>query len=380
MDKKKILISIDWFLPGTNSGGPVRSYINMIHHLGSYHDFYIMTRDTDYCSDVVYPTVKSNAWNQIDAHTNVYYFSNDQLNIKNITKVITEYDFDVVYINGMYSWYFSIIPLWLMRAQKNVIIAARGMLNTQAFSVKKRKKQFFLKIANWLKLYKNVTFHATNEDESKQIDKHIDYYNNILIAPNLPRKNEGENIEKKKLSEVTTFVNIARISIEKGTLKMIEAFTNVDRTVQLDIYGQIYDEDYWNRCQSVMEKLPAHVDIKYKGVLPSEDVLQTLTKYNYFILLSEGENFGHAILEGLMAGCPVIISENTPWKNLEQKKIGWDVSTELPENIANTIEQASTMSGEDYQIWSQNAIKFSKEFSNNPELIRLNLALFSELK
>ena len=38
--KKKILIFIDWFLPGINSGGPVRSYFNMISHLEEEFDFY----------------------------------------------------------------------------------------------------------------------------------------------------------------------------------------------------------------------------------------------------------------------------------------------------------------------------------------------------
>ena len=57
MKRKKILITIDWFLPGTKSGGPVRSYANMMEHLSSYHDFYIITRDTDYCSDEVYKDV-----------------------------------------------------------------------------------------------------------------------------------------------------------------------------------------------------------------------------------------------------------------------------------------------------------------------------------
>ena len=63
MQRKKILITIDWFLPGTKSGGPVRSYANMLDHLGAYYDFYIVTRDTDFLSDEVYSNIESNAWN-----------------------------------------------------------------------------------------------------------------------------------------------------------------------------------------------------------------------------------------------------------------------------------------------------------------------------
>ena len=49
MTRKKVLITIDWFLPGTKSGGPVRSYANMIAYFKNEFDFYIITRDTDYC-------------------------------------------------------------------------------------------------------------------------------------------------------------------------------------------------------------------------------------------------------------------------------------------------------------------------------------------
>ena len=45
MDKIKILLFIDWFLPGTKSGGPVRSYANLISHFKDDYDFYVITRN-----------------------------------------------------------------------------------------------------------------------------------------------------------------------------------------------------------------------------------------------------------------------------------------------------------------------------------------------
>lgn len=377
MDRKKILICIDWFLPGTKSGGPVRSYANMIAHLGTYHDFYVVTRDTDYCSQDRYPNIQSNTWNQLDAHTSVYYVSKDQLNIQNLRTILEDETFDIVYINGIYSWYFSIVPLWILRNKSKVIVAARGMLNMQAFSVKKTKKKVYLFIANALGIYKNVTFHATNEDEAEQISSRIKDFKAMHIAPNLPRPLQHTNGPKRKHMDVTKFVNIARVSIEKGTLKMIEALKYVSSPMHLDIYGPIYDALYWGKCQNSIQLLPQHITVAYKGVLPSEEVPNVLNLYDFFILLSEGENFGHAILEALMAGCPVIISNNTPWQDLQVKKIGWDVNGEHREEILKVIEIACNMSTDAYREWSQNAMDFSKEFSENPELLKLNLNLFS---
>ena len=45
--KPKILILTDWYLPGTNAGGPVRSIANMIAHLKNEFLFKIITRDIE---------------------------------------------------------------------------------------------------------------------------------------------------------------------------------------------------------------------------------------------------------------------------------------------------------------------------------------------
>ncbi|MEZ4801905.1 MAG: glycosyltransferase family 4 protein [Gelidibacter sp.] len=378
MPRKKILITIDWFLPGTKSGGPVRSYANMIAHLGVHYDFYIITRDTDYCSDKVYENVQSNAWNQLDEHTSVYYFSNDRLNKENFKKLLDETSFDIVYINGIYSWNFSILPLWLLKNHKNVIVAARGMLNPQAFSVKGKRKKLFLRIAKFIGLYKNVKFHATNEDEANHIIDIFGKQSKIHVAPNLPRLIDVKMNSKKDKSKPTTFANIARISTEKGTLRMIDALHDVSSEMVLDIFGPIYDEAYWKLCLKSIKRLPSHVIVSYKGILASEAVPSVLERYDFFVLLSEGENFGHAILEAFMAGCPVIISDQTPWKQLERQGVGWDIDMSKPPNATAIFEKACSMSNVDYQKHSDNTKQLSREFSKNPDLLMLNLELFNQ--
>ncbi|WP_299228506.1 glycosyltransferase family 4 protein [uncultured Psychroserpens sp.] len=379
MSKKKILITIDWFLPGTKSGGPVRSYANMIAHLASYYDFYIITRDTDYCSDQPYNSIESNAWNTLSNNTQVYYISKDQLTKKTLKAVISNISFDIAYINGIYSWYFSILPLFLLPKSKPVIVAARGMLNPQAFSVKPFKKHVFLFIAKLIGVYKHVIFHATNQDEANHIKNRISVNASIRIAPNLPRISRDKNLTKRSKHEPTRFVCIARISVEKGTLKMIRAFKQIKEKAVLDVFGPIYDDSYWTLCKKELADLPSNISINYRGVLPSEEVPEVLTDYDFFVLLSEGENFGHAILEAFLSGCPVIISNKTPWKDLENKGVGYDIELSHIKKITTIFDQVIEMSQMEYQKQSLNAFNFSKTFVNDPKLLQANLDLF-ELK
>jgi glycosyltransferase involved in cell wall biosynthesis len=75
---------------------------------------------------------------------------------------------------------------------------------------------------------------------------------------------------------------------------------------------------------------------------------------------SKSENFGHAIIEALSAGKPVITSHNTPWKNLQENKAGFNVSLNV-EEIINAIDHFLKMSSEDYIEWSDAAVSFSKK-------------------
>ena len=175
---KKILIFIDWFLPGINSGGPVRSYFNMISHLEEEFDFYIITRNKDYCSNKIYDNVISNNWNVFSKNCKIFYLSNKKIKKMQYLKIVNEISPDLIFINGIYSFYFSILPLLYFR-NDNVIVSARGMLSSQAFTSKGFRKKIFLKLFSFLGIYNKITFHATNMKEKISILKILGSKTNI---------------------------------------------------------------------------------------------------------------------------------------------------------------------------------------------------------
>lgn len=366
MIRPKILIFIDWFLPGTQSGGPVRSIANLITNLASDFDFYIVTRNSDFGSNKPYTNITANKWIRFNSSTEIYYISRERLRISHLKDILNHQSFDLAYINGIYSWYFSILPIILLKKlNKKCLIAARGMLNPQAFSVKAFKKRLFLRLAKTFKLYYKVTFHATSLQESDCIKDILGSETRVYVASNMPRSIVQKELVRRHVNKPMRCINLARISIEKGTLIMLEALKDVDHAMLLDLYGPIYDQSYWARCQRVIKGLPKHINVKYRGIANSEDVPKILSNYHFFILLSQGENFGHAIIEALAAGCPVLISDKTPWKNLEQQQIGLDINISENYNIVSAFDKALTMSEDTYLKWSKNAFLFAQNFKNN---------------
>ena len=92
---------------------------------------------------------------------------------------------------------------------------------------------------------------------------------------------------------------------------------------------------------------------------------------------TQGENFGHIILQALMTGCPLIISDQTPWRHLEDKKIGWDLSLSNLTDFSKHIDLLSEMSQSDFDYLSTSAFRFAIQYLDNPEILEQNRHLFA---
>ena len=379
MSKKKVLIFIDWYLPGYKAGGPIQSVANLVEHLKDEYNFSIITRDTDYCETKSYPNVKSNEWNTLADGTKVYYFSQNALTRFNMNKLIRKTEFDIVYLNGVFSLYFTLIPLYLLRKKRNkkVVIAARGMFAESALGVKKTKKQFFLLGVKILKLFDEVVFHATTENEKNDIRNVLGNKIEIRTASNFPHKSLiDKRIEKNKQEGTVKLVNVARIAPEKNLLYALQILKNVKENVVFDFYGPIYNNEYWEECRAFMSDLPLNVKANYKGSLESEKVLGELSAYHFMFMPTRGENFGHIILQSLSVGCPVIISDQTPWKHLNEKNVGWDIPLDEFNKFSQTIDLCAKMNQTKYSEMSEAAFEFAKKYIENPEILEQNRHLF----
>ncbi len=376
--KKKILLFIDWYLPGFKAGGPITSCANLVGHLSNYYDFYIVTRNTDYCEKEPYEFIKPNVWNNQKDGSSVYYVSDSNLNFSFLKKLVKSIEFDIMYVNGIYSKYFSIYPLLISKGMgKHVLVSARGMLAGSAIGIKFYKKRLFLFLASLLKLYREAEFHATNEDEKQDIYNSIGKNANVKIAPNLHKVNLNiPTSSTEKVKDVLSLISIARISPEKNLYQLLEILMKQTANITLDIYGTLYNLKYWQECQVLISKMPNNIKISYRGTIHPKSIEETIKKYHFLTLLSFGENFGHVVLESFMAARPVIISDQTPWKNLNEKVLGWDLDLKRKGEINNTISEAAQMNQKDFDKYVASCSKFSKSIIEDETIVKQSVDLF----
>lgn len=377
MDKPRVLVFIDWYLPGYKAGGPVRSLANLVDHLRDRIDFHIVTRNTEYTETTPYAGVTPDSWTVLPGGEKVWYASPAGTSRKAWQRLLKEQQWDAVYVNGLYSWWYNILPLWLSRNRNTRrIVAVRGMLASGAMQHGALKKLLFLSFARMMDLYKGVRFQATNEEEAKDIRLHIVKHAEVRVVPNLPRKTEMQPVAITKEVGTVKLVSVARIAVEKNTLLAIESLRNVKGSVQFNLYGPVYDEAYWAKCKAAIAALPANVRVEWKGTAMPETVPGILAEHHALFMPSAGENFGHTMLEALSAGRPLLISDRTPWRNLEQQYAGWDLPLDRPEGFTQAVERLCAMDQAEYDRWVQGAMARAQVYLADATPVMASLGLF----
>lgn len=377
MLRPRVLVFIDWYLPGYKAGGPVRSLANLVDHLRDRVDFHIVTRHTDYTETVGYPGIQPDRWTALPGGERVWYASPDGTSRRAWKRLLREGRWDALYVNGLYSWWYNILPIWLSRGMRiHRVVAVRGMLASGALRHGTLKKLLFLTVARIVDLYRGIHFQATNEDEARDVRVHVLRGGKVNVVPNLPRKLAGVSMPMLKEPGSVKLVSVARIAVEKNTLLAIECLRQVNGEVQYDLYGPVYDEAYWAECERAIEALPEHVRVMRHDAVPPEEVPGVLATHHALFMPSAGENFGHAMLESLTAGRPLLISDRTPWRGLEADRAGWDLPLDRPEAFTQAVERLCGMDQVTFDLWSQGAFNRGTRYLDDTTAVEESMKLF----
>jgi glycosyltransferase involved in cell wall biosynthesis len=108
---------------------------------------------------------------------------------------------------------------------------------------------------------------------------------------------------------------VSRIHPRKGLLETLRGLSLVQAEIKFTIAGDVQDATYWRSCQQLTRDFAANVDANYVGLLGRAEVEGLFRDLDVLVLVSSGENFGHAIAEALQVGVRVVICPDTPWSH-----------------------------------------------------------------
>lgn len=375
------MVFTDWYEPGFKGGGPIRSCVNFALHMKEMYEVFIFTGDRDWGDKKGYTNINANCWLEKDG-IHLFYASPNALNRKNILFQIQSIKPDYIYLNNMYSRYFTIYPLLLKRLgliKAKIVLAPRGMLQEGALQFKAGKKKIFLVVLNFLGIPKRIHAHATDEQEKLDINRYLPGMQSVTVIPNYSALSLPEYIVLSKNKGELRIVFISRISPKKNILFFLSLLSLLPASLKLHvtIRGGVEDEGYWNKCIEIMDNLSKNFCINYEGPVENYEVTKLIQQHHLFVLPTLGENFGHAIFEALSAGRPVLISDQTPWRNLCEHHAGWDLPLNNEAGFVRVLQEVADMDDETYQQWSRGAWQYAKNFSDSAHLKEKYLELFS---
>lgn len=323
MLKMKVLIVTGGYFPGQKYGGPPVSVNNFCTLLKNDIECYIITHNHDMGESTPYPNI-TEGWNE-HGEAKIKYVSDKEFNSHVFEATIQEVQPNYIYLQGLFQE--CVLPC-LRLAKKHhlkVVLAPRGELCAGAFT-KKYKKIPYIAVLRMMGLLDNVVFQSTSDEETIAIGKYLgaseDRIRMLTNIPSIP-----QNLPARKAKEVGEgrFVFVSRILSKKNLLRAIKLFDGVKGKVVFDIYGPKEDENYWNECEKAIKELASNIEVTYKGVVNHDEIHATFSKYDSFLFPTFSENYGHVIAEALFAGCVPIISDQTPWTDINDSKAGWAI-------------------------------------------------------
>jgi len=378
MNKIKILIFIDWFEPGFKAGGPIRSISNFVSNFHKELDIFIITSDRDLGDTSSYVNIELNTWIKTNLFS-IFYSTPNYLNFKTINKWIKDLMPKWIYLNSMYSYRFSILPMLVTISSSNkinILLAPRGMLKPSAMEYKKTKKTVYLSLFRLFGFYKKLTFQATSEYESRDIRMLFGANCKIVTLCNLSGVQTAFVPIRDKISKSIKVLYIGRIHPIKNLNFVLKTLNEVSSSVSLTVIGESLNDSYWLECSDIISKLRSDFKVTYIDKVPHSKIESVIHEHHLFFLPSKGENFGHSILESLSAGRPVLISDQTPWIDLTGDKAGWDLKLKDFYGFKQVIEEVSLMNNDLINIWASGAWRLASDVKNNSECIDEYMKLF----
>ena len=320
-DKMKILIITPTFAPAWKFGGTVTAMLQMAKALNSINGVSVTIFTTNASGEKEKLKVPSSILTDFE-NINTYYFDSYIWNksayysydlIANLRKRILE--FDLVYISAI--WQFLGYKSAMICKEKKVpyIVGVHG-----SFSEELRKKSFIKKNIYYLFFLKRMlsyskAIHVTGQQEITNAGKWLEG-NNLIRIPNIIDSSKyyiSQRITynlRKKLNipnDAKVILTVSRPDWKKRVDLILQAIKDISNIY----FVYVGDEnnilvDQWKKLS---KKLNIEDRFKCTGKLTGNDLLSAYATSDLFVLASVNENFGMVVIEAMLCGLPVVITE-----------------------------------------------------------------------
>lgn len=275
---------------------------------------------------------------------------------------------EVIHAHGLWLRPLHYAHLTAGRQRIPLVIAPRGMMTPWAWNHHRRRKQF---ASNWVHpgaLSAARGWHATSAVEAEEI-RALGFTQPACVAPNaveIPSVEEQHSAREHwqrrapELAGRRVALFYSRFHSKKRVIELIDLWLAQSDPAWLLLMVGIPDQFSVPELSAYVQRQSASHRVL---VLDGTSQPPPFAVAELFILPSHSENFGLVVAESLAHRVPVLVTDTTPWQELERHRAGWWVNwAHFPPTLRAALALTSAelrAGGEAGQAWVREAFVWS---------------------
>jgi glycosyltransferase involved in cell wall biosynthesis len=367
MAKKRVLIVYRSYFPSLSHLGPATAIRNLVTNMSGDYDFHILTLNHEFASAA--PLFRDAVHREAGPHAVVEYVPRGIAGFCVLAKRLRE-NFHAVDIQCAFDPLLAIPALALCRlgvaGSSQIFHTPHGIFMDVIMSAGRMKKKLFCRIADLTGLYRNVVHLAGSPGEETDIRRNHLRSQSIQVVSQFVEAVPRSDPKRSKPANRLKIAFVGRVTAQKNLLFAVDILKRLKVPSTVDIFGDIDDQEYVARCRALIAGGTGNSEIRFKGGIAKQDLFAQLPDYDVLLHPTLGENFGHAIVEALHLGVPVLISDRSPWTDVESHGAGWSLPLSNAQTYADRLEAIYAM-GEEWSTLSDGARRYAHRTFNGSQ-------------
>ncbi|HIK04175.1 MAG TPA: glycosyltransferase [Trichormus sp. M33_DOE_039] len=298
-------------------------------------------------------------------------------------------EFDLAHIHALFSPVSSAAAFVCSQEKLPYILRPLGTLDPADLLKKKQLKKLYVEIIERRNLAKAAAIHFTSVQEAKVSEKFGANTRDLVIPlgviPPQSASENGKNFISRKLGipeNIPWIIFMSRLDPKKGLNLLIPALENL-----LELGNNFHfilsgaspqDPDFEQKIKDQIAISPLNSHTTITGFVTGELKTSLLQAADLFVLPSYYENFGIAVAEAMVAGKPVVISDQVHiWEQVRDSESGWVGTTDV-ESLVNLL-QAALQNPQECQRRGLNAQKYALENFSWDAIARQMIQAYKQL-
>ncbi|WYL94708.1 MAG: hormogonium polysaccharide biosynthesis glycosyltransferase HpsP [Gloeotrichia echinulata IR180] len=254
-------------------------------------------------------------------------------------------EFDIAHIHALFSPVSSAAAMVCRQQKLPYILRPLGTLDPADLRKKKRLKQLYIALLERGNIAAASAIHFTSDQEAKISERFGVFTKDLVIPlgvipPQSPLQQQGSLVRSQLgIAEgVPLILFMSRIDPKKGLNLLIPALEKLlDDGLKFHFVlagTNPQDPAYEQNIKSQIKNSPLRSHTTITGFVTGDAKATLLQAADLFVLPSYYENFGIAVAEAMVAGTPVVISDQVHiCHQVRESQSGWVGATDVTELV-----------------------------------------------